>query len=114
MNALNRLREALAGEGSVSFVSPPDQEPEKISPARAPNSRQQNSNPPPPPSENLKFLSRGTDRTDKTPLPRWVDMPDVVTAVEDLADQNNSAGQISRLLGLTRPEVVTILRRTGR
>jgi hypothetical protein len=44
----------------------------------------------------------------------WVDMPDVVTVVEDLADEGMKPGRISRELGLSRPEVVTILRRTGR
>ena len=41
-------------------------------------------------------------------------MPDVVTLVEDLADEGMRPGQISRSLGLTRAEVITILRRTGR
>lgn len=44
----------------------------------------------------------------------WVDMPDVITVVEDLADQGMKPGRISRELGLSRIEVVTILRRTGR
>jgi hypothetical protein len=56
---------------------------------------------------------RATDRTDKT-YPRWVDMPDVVTVVEDLSDEGMRPGEISRLLRLTRAEILTILRRTGR
>jgi hypothetical protein len=44
----------------------------------------------------------------------WIDMPDVITVVEDLADEGKRPGQISRLLGLRRDEVVTILRRSGR
>jgi hypothetical protein len=45
---------------------------------------------------------------------RWIDMADIVTLVEDLADEGMRPGRISRLLGLTTAEVVTILRRTGR
>jgi hypothetical protein len=44
----------------------------------------------------------------------WVDRPDVVTVVEDLADEGMRPGRISRTLGLTRAEVVTVLRRAGR
>jgi hypothetical protein len=82
--------------------------------ARAPDSRQENLNPPPPLSENLESLWRGTDRTDKTPLPRWIDRPDVVTVVEDLADEGLRPGAISRLLGVSRAEIITILRKSGR
>ena len=66
------------------------------------------------PGENFcPFPERRTAITDKT-YPRWIDMPDVVTLVEDLADEGMRPGQISRSLGLTRAEVITILRRTGR
>ena len=41
-------------------------------------------------------------------------MPDVIAAGEDLADAGEKPWQISRLLGLRRDEVFTILRRTGR
>jgi hypothetical protein len=44
----------------------------------------------------------------------WTEMPDVIAVVEDLADEKNSVRKISRLLGLSRTEIVTILRRTGR
>jgi hypothetical protein len=44
----------------------------------------------------------------------WVDRCDVVTVVEDLASEGWRLGRISRTLGLTRNEVLTILRRTGR
>ena len=47
------------------------------------------------------------------PVP-WTDRPDVVTVVEDLADEGMRPGKIARTLGLRRGEVVTILRRTGR
>jgi hypothetical protein len=113
MTALDRLRETLARQGSVSSVSPQDQESARISLARAPDSRQENSNPPPSLSENLGFPPRGTDRTDKT-LPRWIDRPDVVALVEDLADEGKKPGQISRTLGLSRAEIFTVFQRTGR
>jgi hypothetical protein len=41
-------------------------------------------------------------------------MPDVITAVEDLSDQGLKPGRISRLLGLTPGDVLTILQRSGR
>jgi hypothetical protein len=44
----------------------------------------------------------------------WTDRPDVVTVVEDLAGEGWRPGRIARTLGLSRVEVVTILRRTGR
>jgi hypothetical protein len=44
----------------------------------------------------------------------WVDRPDVVIVVKDLADEGWRPGRISRTLGLTRAEVLTVLRRTGR
>jgi hypothetical protein len=42
------------------------------------------------------------------------DRPDVISVVEDLADDGMRPGKISRTLGLTRVEVLVILRRTGR
>ena len=38
----------------------------------------------------------------------WTEMPDVIAAVEDLADAGEKPWQISRLLGLRRDEVFTI------
>jgi hypothetical protein len=46
--------------------------------------------------------------------PAWTEREDVQTAVEDLADEGQRPGRIARTLGLTRAEVITILRRTGR
>jgi hypothetical protein len=52
---------------------------------------------------------------DPEPKPiRWIDRPDVVAVVEDLADERWRPGRIAGALGLTRSEVITILRRTGR
>ncbi|MGH6898238.1 MAG: hypothetical protein ACREJ5_17095 [Geminicoccaceae bacterium] len=65
-------------------------------------------NPANPQTGTPPFFDRPTKR------PRWIDRPDVVTVVEDLADEGKMPGQVSRLLGLTRAEVVTILRRTAR
>jgi hypothetical protein len=44
----------------------------------------------------------------------WVDRLDVVTVVEDLADEGIAPGRIGHLLGLTRAETLTVLRRTVR
>ena len=44
----------------------------------------------------------------------WVDMPDAVTVVEDLADEGMRPRKIARTLGLTVDEVLVVLRRTGR
>ena len=44
----------------------------------------------------------------------WTERPDVTTVVEDLSDEGMRPRQISRELGLTCAEVITILRRTGR
>jgi hypothetical protein len=44
----------------------------------------------------------------------WTEQSDVIAVVEDLADEGLRPGKISRTLGLSRAEVVTILRRTGR
>ena len=44
----------------------------------------------------------------------WTERPDVTTVVEDLSDEGMRPGRISRELGLTCAEVITILRRTGR
>ena len=44
----------------------------------------------------------------------WTNRPDVIAVVEDLADERWRPGRISRSLGLTRDEVIAILRRTGR
>jgi hypothetical protein len=41
-------------------------------------------------------------------------MPDVVTVVEDLADEGMRPRRIARTFGLTAEEVLTILRRSGR
>jgi hypothetical protein len=41
----------------------------------------------------------------------WAECPDVSIVVEDLADEGKRVGQIARLLGLTRIEVLVILRR---
>jgi hypothetical protein len=45
---------------------------------------------------------------------RWIAQPNVVTVVEDLFDESMKPGRVSRLLGLTRYEVVTVLLRSGR
>ena len=44
----------------------------------------------------------------------WTDRPDVVSAVEDLADEGMRPRRIARTFGLTADEVLTILRRSGR
>jgi hypothetical protein len=44
----------------------------------------------------------------------WTERPAVIAVVEDLADERWRPGRISRSLGLTRDEVIEILRRTGR
>jgi hypothetical protein len=56
-----------------------------------------------------------TPPLDPEPKPiRWIDRPDLVAVVEDLADERWRPGRIAGALGLTRDEVITILRRTGR
>ena len=45
-----------------------------------------------------------------TPMP-WAERSDVITVVEDLADQGVRVCQIVRELGLSRAEVITIMRR---
>jgi hypothetical protein len=94
------------------------------------------------PADSCSFLEPGTDKTDETscwpelpPLPigdehdrwlrgevgparpepiDWTARPDVIAVVEDLADEGQRPGKIARTLGLTRGEVLTVLRRTGR
>jgi hypothetical protein len=52
---------------------------------------------------------------DPEPKPiRWIDRHDVVTVVEDLSDERRRPRWIAGTLGLTRAEVITVLRRTGR
>jgi hypothetical protein len=58
----------------------------------------------------VTFGGLGTRKTDRT-LPRWIDRPNVVTVVEDLAAEGWRPGRIARELGLTRAEVLTILKR---
>jgi TubC N-terminal docking domain len=43
----------------------------------------------------------------------WTERPDVITVVEDFSDEGMRPGRISRELGLTCAEVITILRKTG-
>jgi hypothetical protein len=44
----------------------------------------------------------------------WAERPDVILVVEDLVDGGMRPGRISHELGLTRAEMLVILRRSGR
>jgi hypothetical protein len=44
----------------------------------------------------------------------WTDRADVITVVEDLADEGMRPRRIAQKFGLTAEEVLTILRRSGR
>jgi TubC N-terminal docking domain len=44
----------------------------------------------------------------------WTDRADVITVVEDLADEGMRPRRIARTFGLTAEEVLTVLRRSGR
>jgi|ERR687891_385634 hypothetical protein len=65
--------------------------------------------------EIVRESAPATPATVATPAPvAWTRRADVITVVEDLADEGKKVGQIARMLGLSRNEVTTILRRTGR
>jgi hypothetical protein len=68
----------------------------------------------PGPEPELDAWLKGEPYTRPAAPIAWVDRPDVVTVVEDLADEGWRPRRISRTLGLTRAEVFTVLRRTGR